>query len=137
MLLAALPAWRLARLEMLTDGAAEAAIAANIAASSMTWCGLDEHGGVVNLVGAIPFETSPGDACLWQFIGDVRPCKRGYIRQQRGIRDALLARYERLTVLIETENVAALRHIRRLGFQVGLGTMFGGVAGHLCERTRL
>lgn len=124
---------RAAAVQVLADGRAETAIAANIAASTVTWCGLDDDG-VVTMGGILP--TPAGAGYIWQYVADVARHKRAYVLQSRAVVALGLTQYDRLLSIIEPDYQAALRHIRRLGFTVSPPLDFNGRPGCLCERTR-
>lgn len=132
-LLARMGPARTAALQALTGGRAEAAIAGNIAASTLTWCGLDDAG-VVTMGGIVP--TPQGAGYVWQYVADVVRHKRAYVLQGRAMLALALVQYDRLVSIIEPDYPAALRHIRRLGFTVSPPVDFNGHPGCLCERTR-
>jgi hypothetical protein len=89
-------------------------IRANIKASVVTWCGLDDEG-VVNLGGAIP-APEPDLGCIWQFVTpDIAKHKRDYIRQGRELTPRLFAHFARLGTVIEAEYGAAIKHAKRMG----------------------
>jgi len=131
-LLARMGPARAAALQALAGGHAEAAIAGNIAASTVTWCGLDADG-VVTMGGILPW---PGAGYIWQYVTDVAAHKRDYVLQSRAVVAQGLTQYPRLVSIIEPSYPAALRHIRRLGFTVFPPVDFNGHPGCVCERTR-
>lgn len=90
-------------------------LAANIARSVITWCGIDAAG-PVTLGGIEPF--GAGDTgYLWQLITPAVRChKRAYLHQSRWAMQRGLARFDNLIAIIEADSPAAQRHMRRLGW---------------------
>lgn len=133
-LLARMGPARVATVQRSCGGQAEPAIVANIASSTLTWCGLDDDG-VVTMGGIQPIPQSDS-GYLWQYVTDVARHKRAYVQQQRAILLAGLDQYQQLVTIIEADYRAALRHMRRLGFAISMPVDFNGHLGCLCERSR-
>jgi hypothetical protein len=135
-LLARMGPARAAAQQKIYGGRAEAEIAATIAASTMTWCGLDDIG-VVTMGGVMPVADLPDTGFVWQYLTELGPHnRRPYVAQGRTMLALALQQYGRLTSLIEPDYPAALRHIRRLGFNVSPPLTINGAITCLCERTR-
>ena len=106
----------------------------NIRLSSMTWCGVDGDG-PVTLGGVVP--ATGGDGYLWQIITPaIALHKRAYLLQGRAVISRALLAYVRLVTVIEADYTAALRHVRRLGWQVGSAIDMGGTMACRCWRMR-
>ena len=106
-------------------------LAQNLAASVMTWCGMDRAGPVI-MGGIIPTGTT---GFVWQAATPaLRLHKRAYIRQGLGIIAAARGAFDRLSIRIRAGFHAALRHVRRLGFVLVSALDVGGIAMFHCER---
>lgn len=109
-----------------------AAIANDIAASNVTFCGLDDDG-VVSMGGVMPTHI-PGVGCAWQIITDVRAHKRAYLLQGREVLARFHALYPCLVVCIGADETAARRHAERFGWQ-DVGAMeHRGIAARVYRR---
>ena len=110
----------------------ETDIPKEIAASTMTWCGIEADGGVVNMGGIVPI--GDGVGYLWQYITNgVQRNKRAYIEQGHAIREKAFKQFNRVETLIEVEYRAALRHAARCGLTPGQVEDFKGFPVHRCR----
>ena len=110
---------------------AVAELAQKIAASVMTWCGIDGTGPVI-MGGIIP---AGATGMVWQGATPaLRLHGRAYIQQGRDIIRQATGRFERLAIRIRASFHAALRHIRRLGFVLVTPLHVDGIAMHHLER---
>ena len=110
---------------------AVAELAQSIAASVVTWCGIDGTGPVI-MGGIIPAGTT---GVVWQGATPaLRLHGRAYIQQGRDIIRQAAGQFERLSIRIRASFHAALRHVRRLGFVLVTMLDVDGVAMHHLER---
>ena len=110
---------------------AVAELAQNIAASVMTWCGIDAAGPVI-MGGIIP---AGATGMVWQGATPaLRLHGRAYIQQGRDIIQQAAGQFERLAIRIRASFHAALRHVRRLGFVLVTALHMDGIAMHHLER---
>ena len=113
---------------------AVAELAQSIAASVMTWCGIDAAGPVI-MGGIIPTGTAGATGMVWQAATPaLRLHGRTYIQQGRDIIRQAAGRFERLAIRIRASFHAALRHVRRLGFVLVTPLHVDGIAMHELER---
>lgn len=112
-----------------------AALARLIAASPVTWCGLDAEGPVD--VGGVKPVDAAGTGYFWQVISPAALAdKRAYLEQGRAVQRMTDAAFARVVSLIDASYPAALRHARRFGFTVHPPRHMAGRMACLCERTR-
>lgn len=132
-LLAAIGPLRVATLERLAQASAVSVLEGNIAASLLSWCGVDDAGGVVTMGGVIP---TGGEwrGHVWQIIADISgPHRRDYIRQGRAMVAVGRRLFRCLVVIIEADDPAAVRHAGRAGFISRRQYLRGGISGHEME----
>ena len=114
-----------------------AVITGNIAASVLTWCGVDASGQPVTMGGIWPMRDDPETGYLWQIITpDVRHHKRAYLLQSRAVQAAALRLFVRLWVVIAPDHETARRHLRRLGWTAAGDCRVSGERALVFERTR-
>ena len=127
---------RVERMQAMSDGRLVQKLQADILRSSITYCGLEPDGTVVNMGGVWPMQGVPGHGWVWQVITPaIRRHKRAYALQTRALMAQALGQYGRLVVCIESDYRAALRHLRRLGWTTDRTMQAEGYRMQYCERT--
>lgn len=107
----------------------------SIAASDITWCGVDDIGPVY--MGGVLSADGPAPGYIWQVVApDLALHKRAYLELGRLLHTRWPERHPRLWTVIEADYRAAIRHMRRQGFDIAVPAMIWGNLSCLCERMR-
>ena len=123
-----------ARVAEMPEADPAAHLIANIRASAVAMCGMDDAG-VVTMCGVLPTD-HPEIGYVWQIITDVAAHKREYLKQNRALISQMATKYGKLVTVIEADYPAAIRHAKHLGFTVSEPMEIHGRMAVVCERSR-